>query len=62
VRRSSASLVSPSVSRIDASVASNVRCDSVSRERASSTIVVGQPEALGDRERLAAARQPDRER
>ena len=33
--RSSASLVSPSVARIEASVASNERCDSVSRERAS---------------------------
>ena len=48
-------------SRIDASVASNVRCVSVSRERASATIAVRQPEPLGDRERLAAAGQADRQ-
>ncbi len=41
--RSSASLVSPSVVRIEARVASNVRCDSVSRERASATIASGRP-------------------
>ena len=59
--RSSASLVSPSVVRIEASVASNERCDSVRRERASATIGLGQPEPLGDREGLAAAGQPDRQ-
>ena len=59
--RSSASLVSPSVARIEASVASNERCVSVRRERASATIALGQAEPLGDRERLAAARQPDRQ-
>ena len=45
----------------DASVASNDRWVSDSRERASSTIVLGQAEPLGDRERLAAARQADRQ-
>ena len=59
--RSSASLVSPSVALIEASVASNDRCASVRRDRASSTIASGQPEPLGDRERLAAARQADRQ-
>ena len=58
-RASSASLVSPSASRIAASVASNERCASVRRERASVDDRLGQAEALGDRERLAAARQAD---
>ena len=58
---SRASLVSPSVVRIAARVASNDRCDSVRRDRASSTIVGVEPETLGDGERLAAAGQPDRE-
>ena len=59
--RSSASLVSPSVALIEASVASNERCDSDRRERASLTIASGQAQPLGDREGLAAARQPDRQ-
>ena len=41
--RSSASPVSPSVALIDASVASNERCASDSRERASLTIGSGRP-------------------
>jgi len=41
--RSRASLVSPSVVRIAASVASKVRCDSVNRERASTTIDSASP-------------------
>ena len=59
--RSSASLVSPSVSRIRASVSSKARWFSDSRERASATIAAVEAEPLGDRERLAAARQPDRQ-
>ena len=47
--------------RIAARVASNERCASVRRERASATIGCGQAEPLGDRERLAAARQADRQ-
>ena len=59
--RSFASAVSPSTSRMRARVASNVRCDSVRRERASATSAGGQPQALGDGEGLRSARQPDRQ-
>ena len=44
-----------------ASVSSKARWFSDSRDRASATIVRGEPEPLGDRECLAAARQPDRQ-
>jgi hypothetical protein len=41
--RSRASLVAPSVALIEARVASNERCASVSRDRASSTMAGGRP-------------------
>ena len=41
--RSSASAVAPSVALIEASVASNARCVSVSRDRASATMAAGRP-------------------
>ena len=59
--RSSASLVSPSVVRIRASVSSNARSFSRQARAGVGDDAGVEAEPLGDRERLAAARQPDRE-